>query len=977
VAWSQRFGVVLVALCACGDATAPLQTAQPGVVFTYPIDGQVDVPLGARLVVTFSDPVVGSALGRCSGQGDATVGAFCLVGPDGPVDVTASVVGDGRSIEIAGAGLAESTRYAIYARSAIAPFATNLPATAPLVRFTTRGVRERAAAQALIAVNGGDPARADGLRPIFESTTLQLVFSEPLDPRSVTLAPGAIELVDTTSSTAVPATVLHEGIHVSIDPRDDLAAGHGYLLRLGARLVDVAGQPVAASQLAFTPTASRGPGATVQTLRTRLAGDPGPQASRAGADPNVIVMDKPLIGRETSRLLASTLSAELGDPEVLGGPIGFTIRRGQRMKATGLEVKLGGKIPVGLTTGDIWIELIADGGGRIYRNPHQPADQRPENDRAPLYVDLTLDVAVYATDPTGNAAITQTMLGVQATGTAVATDGVLAIETVAAMDLPLLGVTEAPTNLVLELITDPSATVVTDVEPPRLITSSPPPGGSAHPVDAGIELVFDEPVDLDRLRAGGLRLEQGGTTVPSVIESHGAAIVVRPLTQLAYGAAYRVVLVDVADAAGNPLPATPSLAFTTPALAATDAPMTVTSVYPGAPCALTDATTTTAGRCAGGQRTDTGYRPFSLPANESLAVELTQPPRRSSVVRGTTCDTGSVRIEEVNAAGACVVAVPGTLRIRDRSLTFIPDRPWTDGARYRLTLVSGGNASCDAGELCGATGVPASFDPLNGTDNGGAGGPSLVIEFAGAPATRATFMLATPTPFVDVNGSGAREGAETPRDENRAALRVTGTSGIISDAAFTSPDCLPGMPGTQACMYLSGAIPAQLHEVETSCPLPDGSTAAACMPVTLSPQAIYATSIGLDATALITINNDTGTSVMRVRDAAAGPVTGYIIDRDGSPVLVAALDLYMDAPDLSIPLSSHDLHSKRLAVTLDGPVTFFADGRIAITLSNTAALPVTVTVDAPIVGQGTIGMEVPAREMKLQLVSPALRGGPR
>jgi len=146
------------------------------------------------------------------------------------------------------------------------------------------------------------------------------------------------------------------------------------------------------------------------------------------------------------------------------------------------------------------------------------------------------------------------------------------------------------------------------------------------------------------------------------------------------------------------------------------------------------------------------------------------------------------------------------------------------------------------------------------------------------------------------------------------------------------------------------------------------------MPVAVSPQAMYATSVGLDAVALITISNDTGTSIMRVLDGAT-PVMGYIIEKGGQPTMVTKLDLYMDAPDLSIPLSSHDLHSKKLTVSLEGPVTFLPDGRITIALTNTAALPVTITIDAPIVGNGTVSMEVPAGEMKLQLISPALRGG--
>jgi hypothetical protein len=114
---------------------------------------------------------------------------------------------------------------------------------------------------------------------------------------------------------------------------------------------------------------------------------------------------------------------------------------------------------------------------------------------------------------------------------------------------------------------------------------------------------------------------------------------------------------------------------------------------------------------------------------------------------------------------------------------------------------------------------------------------------------------------------------------------------------------------------------------------------------------------------------------MRIRDGAE-PVMGYIIERNGQPTMLVKLDLYMDAPDLSIPLSDHDLHSKPLSVSLSGPVTFLPDGRISIALTNTAALPVKITIDAPIVGDGTVSMEVPAGEMKLQLISPALRGGP-
>src|SRR5207253_902669 len=104
----------------------------------------------------------------------------------------------------------------------------------------------------------------------------------------------------------------------------------------------------------------------------------------------------------------------------------------------------------------------------------QAPDQRPENDRAPLYVDLTMDVAVYAMDPKGNAALAQTVLGVQGAGIITATDGVLDIEQVASMEIGLLGVTAASSNMVLELITDTKAPAATaDTAAPKLTATYP------------------------------------------------------------------------------------------------------------------------------------------------------------------------------------------------------------------------------------------------------------------------------------------------------------------------------------------------------------------------------------------------------------------------------------------------------------------------------------------------------------------------
>ena len=951
-----RWLLLYAVLVACDGKVPPLQTAQPGVVFTYPRDGQLDVPLGARVVVTFSDPVVDGALASAT-----------IVGPAGPVAATPTIVGDGKTVQFDGAALQPGTTYGVMIKSDLAPTAKNLPASGALLSFTTRSDRPRAAAPTLVAVNGASATNIDAFRPLLETSTIRLVFSEPLDPRTVALASGAIELVDG-GGAAVPATLVANGIHVSIDPKDDLKAGTTYTLKLGSKLLDLGGQSVSATSIALAPHASKPAQPIVQTLRTRLAGDPGPEASRSGATPNTIVIDKPLIGRETTQFVASSLTTELGDPKALGGPIAFTIRRGQRLRASALDIKLGGQIPAGLATGDVMIELLTDGGGRMYRNPYQPAEQRPENDRAPLYVDLSLDVAIYATDPTGNAAVSQTVLGLQLTGTAIATDGVLAIESVGAMDMALLGVTKAPTNMVMELITDKGGSVAPDTTPPTLVASLPAQS-EEHPIDAGIELDFSEPIDLERARAGGIRLED--TTagpITTVIESHGAGVVVRPVAPLAYSRLYRVVFADVADAAGNRLTSN-NLSFVTPALLSTGVAPVVSSIHPGAPCVLTDGTASSPGRCANGDSGDDLYAPFTLGANETIEVAFTGPIRRTTVVRGMMCNTGSFRVEEVDAAGACSGVVPGTLLARDRTISFIPDQAWTPGKHYRLTLTSGTDTSCDAGDLCGPSGA-VSFDPLAGTQSGDAGGPALAIPFVGADATKDTLLFAGAAPFSDSNGSGFLEGGEKLRDENRAALRITGTSGAVSQAHFTGPDCIPATSEVENCLYLQGVMPAALGELTTSgCP----AGAASCVPVTLSPQAMYGTSVAMNATVGIGINTDTGTSVLRIREPANGPVRGYIIDKNG-PKMVVSLDLYMDAPDMSLPLASHDLHSKPLTVQLEGPVSFLPDGRIAIALANIGDVPIQVNISSVV--SGAVQIIVPTGEMKLQLVSPAPRGVP-
>jgi hypothetical protein len=953
---------VLACWLVAGCYTAsPVEESQQGVVFTYPVDHQLDVPLGARLLVSYALPVDPNLASSCA-----------VIGPDGPVEISARIVGDGKTLALTSSAFEPGTTYRVQVGGT---GSSGEGVGAQLFGFTTRSDRPRAGAPSLIAVNGSEPALVGdpttAFRPIFESSTLQLVFSEPLDPRTVVLEPGALELVDAVTGEAVSATLFASGIHAAIDPAAPLVPGTTYLLRLGDHLVDLAGEHLAPSTVSFVPVDSLGRGPIHQVFRTRQDGDPDAAIARTDVT-NAMEVLHPLIGEATAAMQPNVLATELGDPLALGGPIAFRIPAGQRLSSSGLAIQLAGTIPSGLETGDIQIELVTDGGGRLYRNRYRPADTIPDNTTSPLLVDLSFDLAVYATDPTGNAVLAQTVLGVQLTGLAIADEGALAIETLGALDIGLLGITGAPANIVLDLISDPGATPAVDVQPPALLTSLPAADSHDWVADEGIELVFDEPIDIARARAGGIVLRDGATAVAATLELHGSVVVVRPRTPLAGNHSYKVELADVADRAGNVM-AAQSLAVATQMLVQTDVPASVVAVQPGAPCSLVDAKQPSMGRCAGGAAADDRYRPFALAANERIAVVFDQPLRASSLVLGRSCNTGSIRVERVDAQGACVDAVGGTLLVHQRDVAFVPDRPWQPGERYRLRLVAGANASCDANEICGANGRPANFDPLAGTTTGG--GPDLISDFVGEPTTRATTLLATASPSADLNGSGRMEQGEVHPDDNRVALRIAGTSGLIDSASFQGPDCVPSTPAVESCMYVLGAIPAQLGERRDNCTLPDGSTVASCVPVTMSAQAMYSTSVTMTAGALgIPLTTETGMSVMRVRERADGPLEGFIVDRGGTPTLVVALDLYMDAPDMSLPLAQHDMHSKPLAVALEGPLVFKPDGRIAITLRNTADVPISVGINAPLGITGAVKLVVPAGEMRLQLMSRAQRG---
>ncbi|MBK7540103.1 MAG: Ig-like domain-containing protein [Myxococcales bacterium] len=984
------------ALAACGpDAKTPAPTAQPpGVTFTYPRDGQLDVPTASRLIFQLTGEVNEAALREgCTATGSTVQGSFCVVGPSGPVEVTPTVLGPrGNIIVASAAGLLPGERYQVYLRPTLLADAANLPAEAPLVSFRTRQAQTAAGAPRLLAVGGEDPAAftAGGpapRHPVLDRASLRLVFSEALDERTA-LAAGAVTLRRAGTTAALPATVLAVGQHLVVDPDADLDAGARHELVLTG-LTDRGGTALPATTLSFSPVS--GPSyEQVVALDLPDAGASPELSELTGAPINSVHKHAPLIGSAELSLLPGTLRAELGDPTAFGGPIPFTVRKGQRLSASELPLRLAGVVGLGYQTGPLRFDLLSDANGWVTRNPHRPADVRPDDRDAPLMVELFLDAALTAEDATGNALATQTLLGMHLVGLATVAQGQLALEATGAIEVELLGVTRSHADLSLRLRTGATA-VIPNEAPPRVVATSPARGDTQVATDARLQVLLSSAVDAGKLRAAGqLALMAGTTSIAVDARVAGAAVVITPRQPLAPATAYSLRLGPMVDAAGQPLTLSPGdptagtgvIPFTTAAApGGATVPPQLAAVVPGAPCALTGGSATSPGRCVAGRATDLPYRPFELTADRDIEAWFTQPMSAASLRVGAACNTGAIRVEQLDGAGACVQAVPGELTVRQAGFRFTPLTRWIPGARYRVTMIAGTDATCNAGEVCGANGRPLNTDALADADS--EGGAAVVLPFTAASPAPTTMIPLTALPLADRNGNGYLDAGEILHPDNQLAVDVVSTSGDVTAAALAGPDCKPALLGNQVCIGVAAALPVTVLPKVESCPItPTGAPATGagpCVPVRISAQSVRVTSLTINATAKIGIveidirNVQTGLMHLRLLEPTAAGAVGYILDDgNGKPMFVIAVQTLMDAPDLSIPLVDHDVQSKPVNLVLTGPVTFLPDGRMRVELHNRGNVIIPVHITAPLV-DGYINLRVPDGTLSLSLVTPAIR----
>jgi hypothetical protein len=988
------FAAATLAASGCTSQQAPASSQAladppgPGVVFSYPADGQYDVPAGARVLLAFSDPIrraVDTACGRAGGE---VTGTFCVEGPDGFVAGSVAVEGSTLAFTPA-ARLAPGATYKVWARPALLAGATNLPTATPLVTFRARSTRARGGeAATVLTVNGAPVAAAGGAsaQPLLDAAPIRLVFSEPLDP--TTLGSTGVRLVHAADGAAVDGVVLARGVHLTFQPAAALVAGDRYRLELTAAVRDLGGEAIAPVSVELTPVRTERPGKGMVPLRLGVVppwtAGATPPPSRLGATPvNTNVLTSRLAGTNTMGVLAGGLDVLVGDPTVLGPALPMVIRRGQHLDLSSMPIRHGGALETGLETGTLHFTLLTDSVGIMRRNPFRDPAQVPDDARSPTWVDLTMDAVISTADARGNTLSTQTVLGIRVLGLSIIDGDQLAIDKVGALDLDVLGVEPAPVDMALRLRTG-SGAPTPEVGVPVLVSTLPATGAvDVSPADP-IALDFSGPLDPARIRDGiDVTLQQGATAIPTSTRLEGATVVLVPSRRLDEGSTFTVSYAGLRSLGGAPV-AGGSVSFTTAATAAGKAaPPIVTTLVPGAPCALVASSAGSAGHCAGGKAGDGGYQPFTLPANRDVRAVFSQPVDPRSLTLGAACGQGSVRVERVGPDGKCAGVVAGSLLRRDRDLRFVASDPWTPGAAYRLTLVSGPDTRCDAGEICGRNGKPLEPDPLAGIAAGG-GGPDLVVDFTGAPATIDVYEDLRADPTVDLNGNGELDAGEHASDRNRVALEIVGYGGFVKSATHAGADCLPLRTGQQACSYLTASLPSSIGGVLATCPIDatgaPSTTANPCLEAQIFPSVMLGTSTAMDVTADAIVlalplkGLPTGMTVMRLRETG-GPIRGYILREAGvaDPQFVVVQDVYFDAPDLAVPVGTHDLHSKPLHVTLKGPVTFRKDGRMDVALRNTTDVSLRVNLTAAALLTGYIDLLIPAGEMRVTLAGQALR----
>ncbi|MCH8542892.1 MAG: Ig-like domain-containing protein [Alcanivorax sp.] len=943
---SSLQGAALVAslalFAACEDSSRAFQPPEigDGLIYTYPLDGTVDVPLGTKTLFVFSNPVdPAAALENCTAGTDGVPeGSFCLVGPDGPVDIAAmtEIVNDGKTIQFSTDRLAQGTRYEVWLRESAAPGAVNLPETGPLLSFRTRqSAPVPGQPPRVLAINQDSPeAFLDGSGrdprfPFMDFAPIRVTFSEPLAQKSVRLGETfsfvKVNLAEDGSvidEEPVDVSLHTERHYISLQPLEDMEPGARYELRLTDAITDLGSEPLAAITYRFLPENSKeNPGDENPPIRQVLQtfpsmGDPGfPLNSRlSDLTLNQFRLVNDVLGVNEVDAFPDALEAWLADPVKFPVETPIVARAGQKLRLTGINpAKLGGEVDLNLNTGNITGVFFNNVTAYLLPNPYRPVGTNPDDDVAPLIAIMNFDLSMQGEDPAGNATFNQNIMHVQAPGVVTITEGTLNIELFTTLQFEVLG-GASTINADFALGVRSDLAFVVDPQNPEgpIVTGSFPEDG-----DVGVETRENILLTVsDTLSHRGLNevmllnMDQGGAMVPIKVNRDGTTLVVTPLNELQPASRHELILPpSITDAdLFNPLPlefraddalgGDGVLSFTTADYSRDNGvlvPPMLVNVYPGVGCALTAVGSQPgkAGRCVSSLPTDVQYENFLYEIDTIMDVNFSQPMDTASMRPGTingagnACNGGAICIGE-NIDGTWQ-NIPLTLHAENMAAQLFPEEGRiVEGGMYRLVVNGSGDTfrnHPDFGNLAVNT------DPLGSIN--APGGPNIIADFEAVAATSTIFATIRTRPFTDTNGNGFFDAGEFEALGNGATLIIDGTGGVITDADFSDPD--------KDKLFISGALPVGFKPIVPidlgnndlgmipdgpgrwcTPPEVDANGESVCIdtvgdfmtPVDVGTQIVLGTSLSLDATAL----------VVPINGLATGGVILRIKPREEGPV---------------------------------------------------------------------------------------------
>ena len=842
------FFLLLPFIAACEEEADVFVPPDPGdaLIYAYPADGMVDLPLGSKLLLTFSGAIdEAAAKAECQPDGDNFVGALCLADSKGNlVDLdSAEVSNRKRTFTFSMEGLQAGEEYRLWVSPDIASGVVNLGnQDGPLITFRTRQYDPVPnQAPEVLAINQEKPQvylpepEGEARFPFMDFSPVRITFTEPLVETTVRYG-DTVKLEHQASGELVDVKILNERHYITLDPKEDLIGGDTYTLTL-AGLEDFDENVLAPVTYELTATLSKDNVADLnppikQLMKAQPAlGDPGyPQRSRLHGLPlNQFNLVTEALGVTQVDAMPLVLEGWMGRPDEHVEAVPVVARAGQQLRITGIDpILLGGKVRTPMSTGDIVGTFVTDVTGFMTTNPYRPEGFQPDDDYAPMFVYMNFDLAMHAEEPRGNASVNQNLMHIQAVGVVDVKDGALTFEVFRTLELDVLsGAAKVSADFALGVRADVDFEFEQINRDELQATGSFPENHQTHVEPSNnIIVVFNEPVHDEGMADVKLFRQDSNEPVPTQVRSSGSNLVITPLNELDAGERYYLDLgdnlkdMDIFDPStlqfvpGDATDGSGQIVFDTASYAANnDAPVlppVVLGAYPGIGCALADRgveqqdaegnVLKMAGRCVGGLEEDLLYYPFFYDVSRPIEISFNMPMDMSSMTFGTiaadgeSCEGGAMCLgQEVEGAWETIAMSARRNSLRLRAVPA--PNTIVAGNEYRLVINGGdnGEAVFRSHDRFGNLGI--NTDPLNGMGTCGPlsnepceGGPPILIDFTATPDEGAAYATVLTREYTDINGNGVWDDDEPEAVNNHARGHVKETGGLIGGANLDEGD---------------------------------------------------------------------------------------------------------------------------------------------------------------------------------------------